>query len=298
MQKPILLIFTTFIMKLAIAQQPVIVDTDWLAARIENEKFTILHIGNQKDYEEGHIPGAQFVEPDAYIYTSGMENDDKVYDLPELTVLEELLESSGITRESKIIVYPGATSHLAVTRLLFTLDYLGFKGQVSILSGGKAAWKAKGLDLTSEVPKVTTSDLSLSPNEQMVVSKQQVAQALNTQVKIVDCRASVFYNGIDVNKMHGGRKGHIPGAKTIPFMSLFEKAEGGYYQFISKESLADIFTEQGLKKNDEIILYCHIGLQLTSVYTTSQLLGYTNVRVFDGSFHEYGPDTSLPVVVD
>ncbi|MEZ4850267.1 MAG: rhodanese-like domain-containing protein [Bacteroidia bacterium] len=94
------------------------------------------------------------------------------------------------------------------------------------------------------------------------VTKEQVKAALETSTKIIDCRAGVFYQGIEVNQMHGGRKGHIPGAKSIPFTSLYEKTEHGSYEFLSKEKLQEIFDGRGLKE-DSIILYCHIGLQLT-----------------------------------
>lgn len=292
------LLLTLLLSVTAVAQQPAIVDTNWLAERLDDQDLVLIHVSAEEDYKEGHIPGARFVKVNSYIYSSGMTPSDKVYDLPELSKLDSLLEATGIKKSSRIVVYPGVTSHLPVTRLLFTLHYLGWKDKVSILSGGKSAWKAAGKELVTTEASFEQSKLNLKPNDDLVVTKQQLATMLEDNIAIVDCRAEAYYTGVDINEYHGNRKGHIPGAKTIPYMSLFERTDGGFYQFISQDQLASIFEKQGLKKDDDIILYCHIGLQLTSVFTVAKQLGYTNVRVFDGSFHEWGPDESLPVSLD
>lgn len=275
-------------------QQSPIVGVDWLSENIDDPNLVLIHISQEDDYKEGHLPGARFMSFDSYT----VDENGGAYDLPDLLALQELLQNAGLEKRNNIVVYPGKMSHLAVTRLLFTLNYLGFD-QVSILSGGKAAWEASDLDLTTEVPVYKKSNLNFTPKQSLLATKEYVASALDNGTTIIDCRAQAYYSGIDVNEHHsGGRKGHIPGAKSIPYTSLFEKTDAGHYQFISERSLKEIFEKQGLKKDEEIILYCHIGLQLTSVYTTSKQLGYTNVKVYDGSFHEWGPDTSLPVTTD
>ncbi len=283
----------------AMASTPVIVDADWVESQMNDPRVIILHVGSEDNYNEGHIPSALFVSTDAYILTTGMEQTDRVYDLPEVSVLRELLESKGIKKDSRIILYPGGTSHLTVTRLLFTFHYLGFKDQVSILSGGKSSWVAAGKELSTDMKLVTSSTIFLDVNKDLVATKEEVGKAIGSKITIIDCRAAAYFNGIDVNEHHsGGRKGHMPGAKNIPYMSLFEKSETGHYEFLTEDELKAIFEKQGLKKNDDIILYCHIGLQLTSIYTVSQHLGYKNVRVFDGSMHEWGPDTTKPMTLD
>ncbi len=275
------------------AQQPYIVDSNWLAERINDPNIAILHVSREDDYKDGHIPGARFVSWDAYV----INDDVRAYDLPELSVLKSLVEKTGLKKGNHVVVYPGKSSHLPVTRLLFTLNYLGFD-KVSILSGGKAAWAAQGKELSTDTPDVIATNLKLEPNERFLVSKEEVLDALDTDITIIDCRAEAYYTGIDVNEHHGGRAGHLPGSISISYTSLFEKTDDGHYQFLPEDDLVKIFKKSGLKKNDDIILYCHIGLQLTSVYTVAQQLGYTNVRVYDGSFHEWGPDESLPVTTD
>ena len=62
--------------------------------------------------------------------------------------------------------------------------------------------------------------------------------------------------------------------------------------------MTTIFEGQGLKKNRSVVLYCHIGMQLTVIYTAAKMLGYEDIRIYDGSFHEWGPDETLPIEVD
>ena len=90
----------------------------------------------------------------------------------------------------------------------------------------------------------------------------------------------------------------MPGARTIPYTSLTSETDLGSYEFISLKEMKAIFQEQGLRKNQELIFYCHIGMQLTTVYTEAKMLGYENIRIYDGSFYEWGPDDSLPVTTD
>lgn len=279
------------------AQMPTIVSPEWLAKHQQDDQLVILHVSHERaNYEAGHIAGARYVDPDSYVFTS----DDmvQVYDRPPLSELEALFESLGLTPQSKIVAYPSTVSHLAVTRLVVTLYSLGWEGQAAILSGGNVAWEAEGYSMTSTEANFAPSQLFLKYEENFWVEKSRVAQAIESPTKVVDCRAEAYYLGVDVSEHHsGGRRGHVPGAQNVSYLSLFENSQG-FYQYESEATLAQRFADAGLQKDDEIILYCHIGLQLTSVYVAARQLGYHNVRVYDGSFHEWGPDTSQPVSVD
>ncbi|MCB0839697.1 MAG: sulfurtransferase [Bacteroidetes bacterium] len=291
MKKITISLLTLFATMASFSQSSLLVDASWLKPKITNPNLIIFHVGRKDLYDKEHIPGAQFLSSDEFT----VDENGGVFDLPSDENLKAMLESKGVKQNSEIIIYTGVNWVPVTTRLLFTLDYLGLRKQAHVLDGGLIAWKAAGGAVTNEIPVVEKGSVKINPDKNLLVTKEQVKAALETSTKIIDCRAGVFYQGIEVNQMHGGRKGHIPGAKSIPFTSLYEKTEYGSYEFLSKDKLQEIFDGQGLEKEDSIILYCHIGLQLTIVYTAAQLLGYKNVRVYDGSFHEWGPDESLPV---
>jgi len=292
MQKLIFMLSAVVLSHAAMAQSNILLDAAALKEKLGKKELVILHVSQEDLYKKEHIPGAQFVQEGSFTIDEGSH----AFDLPPVSDLQTLFESKGVTKNSQIVIYTDGNFKPVTTRLLFTLDYLGFGNQVSILDGGLIAWKASGGKITNEVPPTIRSSLQLTPRKDLVVDKEYVRNNLGKQqTTIIDCRAAVFYQGIEVLEMHGGRKGRIPGAKSIPFASLYDKTERGSYEFKSLVELKKIFDQQGIKKGDQIILYCHIGLQLTVVYTASKLLGYDNVKVFDGSFHEWGADKSLPV---
>ena len=84
-------------------------------------------------------------------------------------------------------------------------------------------------------------------------------------------------------------------AKTIPFTSLYQKNDNGSFTFLPKKELEKIFDDQKLDKDKQIILYCHIGMQLSAVYVAAKYLGYEDEKVYDGSFYEWGPNEALPI---
>lgn len=290
--KKFIIIFAIVWIPAMVVQSQIPISAQSLQGKLGKKDLVILQVGNKENYDKEHIPGAQYIGENTFT----IDVAPHTFDLPPVNDLQALFESKGISNNTQVVIYTDGNWVSATTRLFFTFDYLGLRDHVSILDGGLIAWKTEGGKTTDEIPSVSKGTLKLTPRTNLVVDKEYIRDNLNSKnVKIVDCRAEAYYQGIEVLEMHGGRKGRIPGAKSIPYTTIFDNADDGSYHFKSPEELKKIFEQQGLSKNDQIIVYCHIGLQLTCVYTASQILGYPNVKVFDGSFHEWGADKSLPV---
>ena len=183
-----------------------------------------------------------------------------------------------------------------MTRLYFTLDYLGYGDNTFILNGGIPEWKSAGGTTSTEITKRKPGSFSIKPNKYLLADLDYVKENLNNpKVNIVDGRAAVFYQGIEAGNGGKSRKGHIVGAKTIPYTSLYQSGDHSAIKFLEKGGMEAIFNSQELDKNQQILLYCHIGLQLTTVYVAAKILGYRDLKVYDASFYEWGPDESLPI---
>jgi thiosulfate/3-mercaptopyruvate sulfurtransferase len=174
------------------------------------------------------------------------------------------------------------------TRILFTLDHAGFGARSALLDGGMNAWKAEGRPITTDAAPTKVGQLSALKIKPVSVDIGFVQQHINSpNVKIIDARAAVFYDGVE---MGSSRKGHIPSAKNIPFTEatddkLFVK---------SVAQLDELFTKAGVGPRDTVIAYCHIGQQGTAVVYAARATGRP-VYLFDGSFQEWGRRLDLPV---
>lgn len=271
-----------------------IVSVDWLEENLERENLVLLHLSSPEEFEKEHIPGAVFISRSEYVVSS--EDQSKVYDLPSIEELTELFQSKGINEDDTIVLYVGGNWVSPLTRIYFTLDYLGYANQTFILDGGLPLWKHEGGAISSGMnDEIEKGNFKPKATKDLVVDLDFVKENYEgNSFNIADARASVFYEGVQAAM---GKKGHIPGAKTLPYTSMMSEGPNGSYQLLGNRELQTIFDEQGLDKNKPLVLYCHIGQQATLVYLSAKTLGY-DVKLFDGSFHEWGSDDDNPIEID
>ena len=264
----------------------ILVSTDWLASHLREESIVILHVGSQKDYDAGHIPGAQLVTlPD--VSTTG-ERGLRL-EMPPVKVLEEAFGRLGVGNGVRVIVYPGTESVSGATRVWFTLDYLGLGGQASLLDGGLSLWRAEGRPLSTEVPQVVERKFTATPVPERIANAEWIRAHLNDRlVQLLDARLPEFYSGASAGNMP--RAGHIPGARNVPYTSLIEE----HGKLNPAPSLRELMLTSGSQEPAMTVFYCHIGQQATVLYFVARYLGL-NARLYDGSFQDWSGRSELPV---
>jgi thiosulfate/3-mercaptopyruvate sulfurtransferase len=268
-----------------------VVTPAWLAAHLHDPDLVLLHVGNPMDrsggYAHAHIPGARPVAM----------RDVSIAQTPSGGVLEMLpadelhdrLQALGISDRSRIVVYfDGEDASSPATRIVYTLNYAGLGDRTSLLDGGLAAWTAAGQPTTAETTPARQGTLSpIHPRTDLIVDADWVQHnARSAGYTLIDARAPVFYDGIQATH---DRKGHIPGAHSVPFSSVLDD-QG---RLKSPAELAALFRAAGAKPGDTIVGYCHIGQQATQMLFAARTLGYA-VKLYDGSFHDWDR-RNLPV---
>ena len=263
-----------------------IVTTEWLAQHLNDKSLVLIHVGDKKEYDAAHIPSAQFIQTSDISTPRGQ---GLILELPPVEQLKATFEKFGVTDNSRIIVYFGKDWVTPTSRVYFTLDYLGLGDRTSILDGGMPAWIAEKRTVTTDVSAPKPGTFTPHPNPKLVVDASWVSANLNKPgVAILDARDAKFYTGESAGSMP--RAGHIPSAKSIPFGSVVEESN----KFKSEEALRQIFTTAGVKPNDSVATYCHIGQQASLLYFVAKYLGY-DAHLYDGSFQDWSNRKELPV---
>jgi thiosulfate/3-mercaptopyruvate sulfurtransferase len=267
-----------------------LVGTGWLAEHLHDPDLVLLHVGDRGEYDKSHIPGARFVsQNDVSVSNHDHQTDTGLMlEMPTADTLRAHLAALGIGDRSKVVVYYGNDWVSPSTRIMFTLDYAGLGNRSALLDGGMNRWKAESRPLTAEMPAKSVGSLSALRIKPIVVDVAFVRGKIGSpSFHLIDGRAAVFYDGVEAG---GPRKGHIAGARSVPFTEVTTEA----LQFKSPAELERLFSGAGVNPGDTVVAYCHIGQQATAVLFAARTLGHP-VLLYDGSFQEWGRRADLPI---
>src|SRR4030043_992232 len=278
-----------------------IVSTQWLKDNINTPNLVILDVRTPDYYAKGHISGAINVPGLGNFYLCLFAPDCGLWmELPEEGALFSTIGKAGITGDSRVVVVgrtvdPYAAYAVAdAARVAITLLYAGVKN-VAMLDGGYNKWAAEGRT-TSTVPvKPTAVTYTGVVSKAMFVTKDYVEKKIGKSV-IVEAREADIYFGI-IQEPWTARAGHIPSAKDLPapWFWTFAQDKKGVITYgtwkdanVIKEMALAVIGEDASK---EIIVYCGVGGYASPVwFVLTQIVGYTNVKFYDGSMQEGSAD--------
>lgn len=291
-----LVALTAFLLPVGAAAQDtrerLLVDATWLLANYERPDVVVVHAGTRSAWERAHVPGSRFLSIDDLAVSSGGHDDPDhvMLDLPDdLGPVVRALEAAGVRDGATVVVAWDGDRVTAATRVLWTLQAVGFDGRASLLDGGMDAWSAAGGPVTEVQPAPGKGRLTLRPALDRRVSGPWILERLDGRgVALVDARAPASYDGVRAEME--GRAGHIPGAGNLPVSRLFDEAG----RLRPAHELRALFAEAGVESGDTVVAYCHIGLFATSVVFAARTLGF-DARLYDGSMNEWARRADWPL---
>lgn len=271
-----------------------LVTTDWVAAHLDDP--TVRIIESNEDpllYPSGHIPGAVQVD-----WTHDL-NDPLRRDYLDKAGFEALMSRIGVTPDVTVVFY-GDKNNWWACYALWVFQLFGHTS-AKIMDGGRLKWEQESRPMTREVPTYAATSYQAQQRDDSSIRafREQVLEHAQAGLPLVDVRSPAEYSG---EKLHmpeypqegALRGGHIPGAHNVPWARAINSDDG---TFKTADELRAIYEgEKHLMPDDDVIVYCRIGERSSHTwFVLSYLLGYKNVRNYDGSWTEWGNLVGVPI---
>ncbi len=275
------------------AQPDVLVSTDWVAQHLNDPNIRLVE--SNEDvllYDTGHIPGAVNIDWHTDL------NDPQRRDYINPEQFAALMNRHGITPDTTVVFY-GDKNNWWATYAFWVFQLFGHTN-AKVMNGGRVKWISEGRELTKERPSYASSKYPVPARDDSKIRafRDEVLKHQAAGKPLVDVRSPGEYRGellhmADYPQEGAMRGGHIPGARSVPWA----RAANPDGTFKSAEELRAIYEEeQGLKSSDDIVAYCRIGERSShSWFVLTYLLGYPNVRNYDGSWTEWGNSVGVPI---
>jgi thiosulfate/3-mercaptopyruvate sulfurtransferase len=276
------------------AHPDVLVSTDWVAAHLTDP--TVRIVESNEDtllYPSGHVPGAVHVD-----WTTDL-NDPLRRDYITRAGFEALMSRIGATRDTTVVFYGDKNNWWAC--YAFWVFQLFGHTNAKVMDGGRLKWQKEGRELTRDVPAIAATTYTAPERHDAPVRafRDEVLKHVHAKGQLVDVRSPEEYAG---TRMHmpdypnegALRGGHIPGARSIPWARAINPDDG---TFKTADELADLYTKTNhLDREQPTIAYCRIGERSSHTwFALRYLLGFKNVRNYDGSWTEWGNSVGLPI---
>lgn len=271
-----------------------LVSTDWVAEHLDDPQVRIIESNEDPLlYPAGHIPGAVQVD-----WTRDL-NDPLRRDYLSKTGFEALMSRIGATKDTTVVFYGDKNNWWAC--YAFWVFQLFGHSNAKVMDGGRLKWEKESRATTRDVPQYPATQYTAPERDDQRIRafRDQVLQHMNAGLPMVDVRSPAEFTG---EKLHmpeypqegALRGGHIPGAQNVPWARAINPEDG---TFKTADELRAIYEgEKGLKSQDDVVVYCRIGERSSHTwFVLKYLLGYTNVRNYDGSWTEWGNLVGVPI---
>ncbi|MBN3928663.1 sulfurtransferase [Streptomyces verrucosisporus] len=272
------------------SRSDVLVDADWVEARIDDPKVVIVEVDEDTSaYDKNHIRNAVRID-----WKTDLQ-DPVRRDFVDQAGFEKLLSEKGISNDDTVVLYGGNNNWFAS----YAYWYFKLYGHqdVKLLDGGRKKWELDARELVSEVPSRAKTEYRAKEQDKSIRAfRDDVVEAIG-KLNLVDVRSPDEFSGKLLAPAHlpqeqSQRPGHVPTASNIPW----SKSANDDGTFKSDDELKELYQEAGVDLSKDTIAYCRIGERSAHTwFVLHELLGQENVKNYDGSWTEYGSLVGVPI---
>lgn len=275
------------------AHPEVLVDTQWVQDHLKDPKVRVAEVDYdpKANYKLGHVPGAVLFDWKEDI------NDPLTRNIFSKQSCEDLLQRAGINNDTTLILY-GDFNNWFAAFAFWVFKYYGYD-DIRLMNGGRKKWLEEDRPLSKDIPEYPKGNFKAAePDKSIRVFLNYVRDSLGSSQKVlIDVRSPKEFTGEilappEYPTEHAQRGGHIPGALNIPWSQAV--SEDGTFK--STEELKKLYESKGITSNREVITYCRIGERSSHTwFVLKYLLGYPDVKNYDGSWTEWGNMIDNPI---
>jgi thiosulfate/3-mercaptopyruvate sulfurtransferase len=275
------------------AHPEVLVDTQWVEDHLKDPKVRVAEVDYdpKANYKLGHIPGAVLFDWKEDI------NDPLTRNIFSKQSCEDLLQRAGISNDITLILY-GDFNNWFAAFAFWVFKYYGYD-DIRLMNGGRKKWLEEDRPLSKDIPEYPKGNFKAAePDKSIRVFLNYVRDSLGSSQKaLIDVRSPKEFTGEilappEYPTEHAQRGGHIPGALNIPWSQAV--SEDGTFK--STEELKKLYESKGITSDKEVIAYCRIGERSSHTwFVLKYLLGYPDVKNYDGSWTEWGNMIDNPI---
>jgi thiosulfate/3-mercaptopyruvate sulfurtransferase len=284
-----------------------LVETDWLESHLDDPGLRILDctqylpgyfddveiatISGREHYDQGHIPGAAYV--DLLADLADRDRQGVYAPMPPAEQFADVMGGLGVGANTLVVLYDDFLGMFA-TRIWWMLRAFGFDN-AAVLNGGWQKWTNEDRPVSTEPASYPAATFVARPRPELIASKEEVLAAIQDgSVCTVNALTEQEYSGDPAFPHHYGRPGHIPGSVNVPFVSIVDMQSSTEY--VPASEIRKRFEDAGALDRERVITYCGGGIAASQAAHLLTLLGVENVALYNGSLTEWAADPSLPLV--
>ena len=273
------------------ARPELLADPDWLEAHADDPDVRIIDCATLDAYRRAHIPGAVQLPVHFYIKEHDPAGSDHGVLITPPAEFEALMSKLGVGPYTTVVTYDDNNA-LVATRLWWALNYYGHTN-VKVLDGGWHRWLSEGRAVTFHASKPAPATFVAKPNPALYATVEQLKDThADPACQVLDARSDGEWDG--TNDRGNKRAGHVPNARHLEWLRCV--ATDDSRRFLPADQLQQLVDTAGITPERPVITYCQGGIRAAHAAFVLSLLGYENVRVYDGSMREWANRDDTPLV--
>lgn len=274
------------------AHPELLAEPEWLATVLDDPKVRVIDCATVEAYRRAHIPGAVQLPVHYYIKERDPEGSDHGTLVMPPAEFEDLMAKLGVSNDTTVITYDD-NNGLVASRLWWVLKYYGHTN-AKVLNGGWHRWLTEGRPVTFHGTRAPKGSFSATPNPDIYATVDYLKDMhANPACQVLDARTDQEWDG--TNDRGNKRSGRVPGAHHMEWVRFV--ATDDNRKFLPAAEIEALLKSAGIERDKPTITYCQGGIRAAHAAFVMELLGYKDVRVYDGSMREWANREDTPLTV-